>query len=193
MRDIGKEWLTAPHSAIFSEILRLNIITVSMLRTPKSRCEFAFARPPTPGRLLTNAHAGGFDSFRASGSRGRKLMPSKRERRRLPGGEAGFLLSLAAISSVPPLAATLQFSWVIGKLTHEDGYIAIRRERECPGPGHLAYWRRPRPAAEEIATVRLALDLGAALIDTAEMYGEGASRAGLWARRSRADATRCFW
>jgi diketogulonate reductase-like aldo/keto reductase len=32
---------------------------------------------------------------------------------------------------------------------------------------------RPSARAEEIATIRLALDVGATLIDTAEMYGEG--------------------
>ena len=33
----------------------------------------------------------------------------------------------------------------------------------------------PKRRAEEIATLRLGLDLGATLIDTAEMYGDGRS------------------
>src|ERR1700744_1203255 len=42
----------------------------------------------------------------------------------------------------------------------------------------LGTWRigeNPAMRAEEIATLRLGLDLGATLIDTAEMYGEGRS------------------
>jgi diketogulonate reductase-like aldo/keto reductase len=44
----------------------------------------------------------------------------------------------------------------------------------------LGTWRmaeRSADRAEEIATIRLALDLGATLIDTAEMYGEGRTEA----------------
>src|SRR5262245_46399001 len=44
----------------------------------------------------------------------------------------------------------------------------------------MGTWRmgeNPRARAEEIATLRLGLDRGATLIDTAEMYGEGASEA----------------
>lgn len=41
------------------------------------------------------------------------------------------------------------------------------------GTWHLG--ERPATRAEEIATLRLGLDLGATLIDTAEMYGEGQS------------------
>jgi diketogulonate reductase-like aldo/keto reductase len=42
----------------------------------------------------------------------------------------------------------------------------------------MGTWRlgeNPRTRAEEIATLRLGLDLGATLIDTAEMYGDGKS------------------
>jgi len=42
----------------------------------------------------------------------------------------------------------------------------------------LGTWKMaadPRQRAEEVATIRLALDRGASLIDTAEMYGEGAA------------------
>jgi diketogulonate reductase-like aldo/keto reductase len=45
-------------------------------------------------------------------------------------------------------------------------------------PLGLGTWRMgedPRRRTEEIATIRLALDLGLPLIDTAEMYGEGAT------------------
>ena len=46
------------------------------------------------------------------------------------------------------------------------------------GTWHLGENRTTR--AEEIATLRLGLDLGSTLIDTAEMYGEGLSEE-LWA------------
>jgi aryl-alcohol dehydrogenase-like predicted oxidoreductase len=42
----------------------------------------------------------------------------------------------------------------------------------------LGTWQigdNPASRAEEIATLRLGLDLGATLIDTAEMYGDGRS------------------
>jgi diketogulonate reductase-like aldo/keto reductase len=44
----------------------------------------------------------------------------------------------------------------------------------------IGTWRMgddPKARSEEIATLRLALDLGATLIDTAEMYGEGRAEA----------------
>jgi diketogulonate reductase-like aldo/keto reductase len=43
------------------------------------------------------------------------------------------------------------------------------------GQGTWYMGDEPRRRAEEIATLRLGLDLGLALIDTAEMYGDGAS------------------
>lgn len=47
-------------------------------------------------------------------------------------------------------------------------------ERVCAfGQGTWNLGDRPNTRAEEIATIRRGLDLGAALIDTAEMYGEG--------------------
>ena len=45
----------------------------------------------------------------------------------------------------------------------------------CFGMGTWQIGDDPRTRAEEIATLQLGLDLGAALIDTAEMYGEGRS------------------
>ena len=41
------------------------------------------------------------------------------------------------------------------------------------GTWHLG--ENPATRAEEIATLRLGLDLGLTLVDTAEMYGEGQS------------------
>ena len=45
----------------------------------------------------------------------------------------------------------------------------------CFGMGTWQIGDDPKTRAEEIATLQLGLDLGAALIDTAEMYGEGRS------------------
>ena len=45
----------------------------------------------------------------------------------------------------------------------------------CFGMGTWQIGDDQRTRAEEIATLQLGLDLGAALIDTAEMYGEGRS------------------
>jgi diketogulonate reductase-like aldo/keto reductase len=45
----------------------------------------------------------------------------------------------------------------------------------CFGLGTWQLGDDPKMRAEEIATLRLGLDLGATLIDTAEMYGEGRS------------------
>lgn len=44
------------------------------------------------------------------------------------------------------------------------------------GMGTWNMGETPAARAEEIATLRLGLDLGLRLIDTAEMYGEGQSR-----------------
>src|SRR5215210_7939906 len=45
------------------------------------------------------------------------------------------------------------------------------------GVGTWQMGESPKSRAEEIATLRLAIELGAALIDTAEMYGEGKAEA----------------
>lgn len=53
--------------------------------------------------------------------------------------------------------------------------VALPSGEHVPALG-LGTWRygdRAEQRAEEIATLQLALDLGASLIDTAEMYGEG--------------------
>ena len=55
--------------------------------------------------------------------------------------------------------------------------VALPSGEHIPAFG-LGTWQMgddPKLRAEEIATVRLALDLGATLIDTAEMYGDGRS------------------
>src|SRR5882757_3877958 len=56
-------------------------------------------------------------------------------------------------------------------------YVALPSGERVPAFGQ-GTWRmgehRAR-RAEEIATLRLGLDLGATLIDTAEMYGDGAA------------------
>ena len=44
-----------------------------------------------------------------------------------------------------------------------------------PRPGHLDDGRTAAPARDEIAALRAGVDLGMTLIDTAEMYGEGAT------------------
>ena len=43
------------------------------------------------------------------------------------------------------------------------------------GQGHLADRRPSRAASPGIAALQLGIDLGLTLIDTAEMYGDGAS------------------
>src|SRR5918998_1482521 len=45
------------------------------------------------------------------------------------------------------------------------------------GQGTWQMAERPARRADEIASLRLGLDLGMTLIDTAEMYGEGAAEA----------------
>src|SRR6202161_2959395 len=55
--------------------------------------------------------------------------------------------------------------------------VTLPSGEQVPAFG-LGTWQMgddPKQRAEEIATVRLALDLGATLIDTAEMYGDGRS------------------
>ncbi len=55
--------------------------------------------------------------------------------------------------------------------------VTLPSGEQVPAFG-LGTWQMgddPKLRAEEIATVRLALDLGATLIDTAEMYGDGRS------------------
>jgi diketogulonate reductase-like aldo/keto reductase len=57
--------------------------------------------------------------------------------------------------------------------------VRLRCGEEVPAFG-MGAWRigeERRLRAEEIATLRLGIDRGATLIDTAEMYGEGASEA----------------
>jgi aldehyde reductase len=57
--------------------------------------------------------------------------------------------------------------------------VSLRCGEEVPAFG-MGAWRigeDRRLRGEEIATLRLGLDLGVTLIDTAEMYGEGASEA----------------
>lgn len=53
--------------------------------------------------------------------------------------------------------------------------VALPTGEEVPalGLGTWRYGEDPAERAQEIATLRLALDLGASLIDTAEMYGDG--------------------
>src|ERR1700716_1961133 len=58
------------------------------------------------------------------------------------------------------------------------------------GTWHMAEdpWRR----REEIAALRLGIDLGLTLIDTAEAYADGGAER-LVAKRSRGGAMRCSW
>ena len=55
------------------------------------------------------------------------------------------------------------------------------------GTWHMA--EDPRRRREEIAALRLGIELGMSLIDTAEMYADGNSSE----KQSRDSATRCSW
>jgi hypothetical protein len=73
-------------------------------------------------------------------------------------------------------------------------HITVPGEKAIPvlGQEHLAHGRSAQCRRKEIAALRLGLDVGMTVVDTAEMYAE-ATRNGSSARRSPDAATRCSW
>ena len=71
-------------------------------------------------------------------------------------------------------------------------YFALWRKMPLLGMGTWHMGERRRDRAREVAALRLGIDLGMALIDTAEMYAEGGAEE-MVARRSPGGAGTCFW
>ena len=71
--------------------------------------------------------------------------------------------------------------------------VRSRRDDARARHGHVAHGRAARDRAQEVAALRLGLDLGMTLVDTAEMYADGGAERSRRRSASPAGARTCFW